>query len=119
MSIFASFLLLLLILVEAAPPTATSIPSLGNLALYLWCTVTILQSIPAGNPAASFSFHADEFRLVAGIYYCFNLVIIMMAVFLSSLVVNVCQIGVMARPVPVWLRKVMHRSVPNTRTPNK
>ena len=30
MSVFASFLLLLLILVEAAPPTASSVPTLGN-----------------------------------------------------------------------------------------
>ena len=30
MSIFASFLVLLLILVEAAPPTASSVPVLGE-----------------------------------------------------------------------------------------
>ena len=30
----------------------------------------------------------------------------MTAVFLSSLVVNVCQIGETGRPVPKWLRKV-------------
>ena len=29
MSLFASFLVLLLILVEAAPPTASSVPTLG------------------------------------------------------------------------------------------
>ncbi|KAK2140584.1 hypothetical protein LSH36_1297g00003 [Paralvinella palmiformis] len=41
-----------------------------------------------------------------GIYYCFNMVIIMLAVFLSSLVVNVWRMGEGFTPVPKWLRKV-------------
>ena len=36
MNIFASFLVLLLILVEAAPPTAASVPSLGKCVRYTY-----------------------------------------------------------------------------------
>jgi len=54
MSIFSSFLVLLLILCESAPPSAGSIPKLG-------------------------------------VYYCFNMVIIMGSVILSSFVVSVSR----------------------------
>ena len=57
-----------------------------------------------------------DYFYLAGIYYCFNLVIIMMSVFLSSLVVNICQMGETGKPVPKWLRKVMldsHHIVPD------
>ena len=40
----------------------------------------------------------------------------MMSVFLSSLVVNICQMGETGKPVPKWLRKVMlasHRIMSN------
>ena len=53
---------------------------------------------------------------LVGIYYCFNLVIIMMAVFLSSLVVNICQMGETGKPVPKWLRKVTMNSHHHTPT---
>ena len=39
MSVFASFLILLLILVEAAPPTASSVPTLGNNSVFIFNTV--------------------------------------------------------------------------------
>ncbi len=39
-------------------------------------------------------------------YYCFNLVIIMVAVFLSALVVNVCRAGETKQAVPRALKKV-------------
>ncbi|CAD5112799.1 DgyrCDS2009 [Dimorphilus gyrociliatus] len=71
MSLFASFLVLLLILVEAAPPTASSVPTLG-------------------------------------LYYCFNMVIIMVAICLSSLVVNIHQCGNQSyKKVPTWARKIL------------
>ncbi|CAD5113922.1 DgyrCDS3081 [Dimorphilus gyrociliatus] len=69
MSIFASFMVLLLILVEAAPPTAGSIPKLG-------------------------------------LYYCFNVVIIMLAIVLSSLVVNIYRGGADGKKPPKWLNAI-------------
>ncbi len=69
MSLFASFLVLLLILVEAAPPTPSSIPKLG-------------------------------------IYYCFNMVLVILPIFLSSLVVNVHKAGENKKQVPAWLRVI-------------
>ena len=69
MSLFASFLLLLLILTETAAKTSSSMPKLG-------------------------------------LYYCFNMVLVMISVFLSSLVVNVQNFGENKRPVPVWLRVI-------------
>ena len=74
MSLFASFLVLLLILVEAAPPTPSSIPKLG-------------------------------------IYYCFNMVLIILSIFLSALVVNVQKTGKGGRHVPSWLRVVTIQSL--------
>ena len=47
-----------------------------------------------------------ELVFILGVYYCFNLVIIMVAVFLSALVVNVCRAGETKRKVPRWLKKV-------------
>ncbi len=56
MSLFGSFLLLLLILVETAPPTSSSMPKLG-------------------------------------LYYCFNMLLVIISIFLSSLVVNIHKAG--------------------------
>ncbi len=69
MSLFASFLVLLLILVEAALPTASSVPKLG-------------------------------------VYYCFNMVLIILSIFLSSVVANIHEGGKNKRPVPIWLRVI-------------
>ncbi|CAD5113925.1 DgyrCDS3084 [Dimorphilus gyrociliatus] len=69
MSIFGSFMVLLLILVEAAPPTAGSIPNLG-------------------------------------VYYCFNVVIIMFSIILSSLVVNINRGGNECQYPPKWLNLI-------------
>ena len=41
-----------------------------------------------------------------GIYYCFNMVIIMLSIFLSSLVVNISRAGQDKRILPRWLRLV-------------
>lgn len=46
------------------------------------------------------------FVSLTGVYYCFNMVIIMIAVFLSSLVVNLCRDGEERPPVPRWLKLV-------------
>ncbi len=69
MGLFGSFLLLLLILVETAPPTSSSMPKLG-------------------------------------LYYCFNMILVIISILLSSLVVNVHQAGEDERRVPNWLRVI-------------
>ncbi len=66
MSLFAGFLLLLLILVGTAPRTYSSVPKIG-------------------------------------IYYCFNMVLVILSIFLSSLVVNVHMAGESKKQVPAWL----------------
>ncbi|ELT91195.1 hypothetical protein CAPTEDRAFT_207723 [Capitella teleta] len=70
MSLFSSFLVLLLILVEAAPPTASSVPKLG-------------------------------------LYYSFNMVIIMLSIFLSSLVVSVNRSGYSSKKLPKWAKVLL------------
>ena len=99
MSIFGSFLVLLLILVEAAPPTASSVPKLGNqfcfnFSIHLW------KDSCSSKTVISFLF------LNAGLYYCYNMVIIMMSIFLSTLVVNVSRGADGGRTVPKWLKIV-------------
>ncbi len=74
MSLFASFLVLLLILVEASPPNPSSIPKLG-------------------------------------IYYCFNMVLVILSIFLSSLVVNINNTGKDRKQVPPWLRVITINSL--------
>ena len=44
--------------------------------------------------------------LVPGVYYCFNMVIIMLSIFLSSVVININRRGDALQPLPPWLRKV-------------
>ena len=46
--------------------------------------------------------------IVSGVYYCFNMVIIMMSIFLSSMVVNVSRMGDEKRGVSPFVRKVRH-----------
>ena len=44
--------------------------------------------------------------LFSGLYYCFNMVIIMLSIFLSSVVINISRRGDSLEPVPNWLRTV-------------
>ena len=46
------------------------------------------------------------FFFIAGVYYCFNMVIIMLSIFLSSMVVNIHRGGENRKEVPLWLRLV-------------
>ncbi|KAK2144516.1 hypothetical protein LSH36_749g01013 [Paralvinella palmiformis] len=83
MSTFSSFMLMLLILVEAAPPATSSIPTLG-------------------------------------VYYCFNMVIIMLSIILSSMVVNISRGSRSHVPhylrviVLDWMGKVLYREQHST-----
>ena len=46
----------------------------------------------------------------AGIYYCFNIVIVMLSIFLSSLVAHIGGTGKphkAYKPVPAWIKKVL------------
>ena len=44
------------------------------------------------------------YTFVSGVYYCFNMVIIMLSIILSSLVVNISRGG--SKGVPAWLSRV-------------
>ena len=126
MSLFASFLLLLLILVETAPPTASSVPTLGKSVLYIisiinkkseFAVISILLCDTVNLLKRLFLYYSYTIVLIVpnlyiifiilGLYYCFNMIIIMMSIFLSSIVININRRGLSGtEPVPDWLKKV-------------
>ena len=126
MSLFSSFLVLLLILVEAAPPTATSVPKLGQYS-NRFTSIQLVNEVHYSNSIKNSSrriclqfshgrcgrniFTAHEYMFIcvstaSGLYYCFNMVIIMLSIFLSSLVVNVNKLGDGRRTMPRCLKIV-------------
>ena len=46
------------------------------------------------------------FCVISGIYYCFNMVLIMMSIFMSSVIINISRRGETLNKVPGWLRTV-------------
>ena len=141
MNIFGSLMVLLLILIEAAPPTTSSVPILGECSLvivigwwakcltYILCLYTDSSLIKFRTVSKGPKCHrcrsvASDWSLIrstefclerhsclfepqrcsystcfftVGVYYCFNIVLAVAAILLSTVVVNVSE-GVITLP---------------------
>ena len=58
------------------------------------------------NVTASYIRHSVSTITFAGVYYCFNMVIIMTSIFLSTVVVNIYRGGQDNSAPPAWIRMV-------------
>ena len=85
--------------------------------IFKWVTETLLRArvinhIPNNGlapPQANISINHTTFCIFPGLYYCFNIIIVILSIFLSSLVANIASShtpGCKRKPVPKIVRVV-------------